>query len=669
MLGRRILMSLSGAAALTLAACEMKATSTNSSSTANGTATASAMPADIGGNLYTPATAPPRATPPTTGSALADPVVLRNCQITLPQTQNVPSKNDGKIFEFCTEPGDKLPEGDDKVIHPRTGKIYRKLREGDIVKPNQLIAILDDEVASAKRDVAKAAKEAAEAKRVAAEKLVVVAFQEFKMQQDLKAKGAGTETDYRRAQAQHDQAIAGEAEAKGNQRKAEEEEKMALVVLGEHEVRATIPGMIRRFYRRTGESVKALEPVAEIQNLDLLRVEGLLDYQFLSTISTDPNLKVVVEPAPQFSPMQYLDGHLQPVLAVAVGKDLQKPVIVSASEDKTVRVWDRNTKAQIANWVHSVPVRAVACTAPTATENLCLTGADDGVPRLYDLNSLTARWRDGDRAAPEFKGRHSAQITSVAFSPDGKFCATADNKDIIVWDVSSGELKYKFPAFHKAPITYIQFTPQCELLSEARDRSMALWKLGQTGAAVRKSLDSRANTVSVLGMNPSGTRVLFDRERSLGVITFEEANDGLMDAPSEASQFTGFALFSPDDRLVLAAGTGDNPLQLWKAPQPGVRGTLIRRFSLPPGGHALCGAFSPDGTYAATGTQDGRVLVWSIPTKAETDRVLSARVTLRDSIIDSDRKARLWAILAKPEGITLPAGDTVTIVIPAAENK
>jgi WD40 repeat protein len=298
-----------------------------------------------------------------------------------------------------------------------------------------------------------------------------------------------------------------------------------------------------------------------------------------------------------------------------------------------------------------------------------LTGADDGVPRLYDLTTLEPRWRDGEKATAEFKGRHSAQITSVAFAPDGRFCATADNRDIMIWDVSTGELKFKFPAFHKAPITYIQFTPQCQLLSEARDRSMAIWKVGQTSAAVEATVDSRANTVGVLGANSIGTCVLYDKDRSLEVMTFEEANVGSMHAPSEASQFTGFALFSPDDRLVLAAGTGDYPLQLWKAPQPGVRAALIRRLSLPPGGHALCGAFSPDGTFAVTGTQDSRVLVWSIPNKDETDRVLKARVTLRDSIIDSDRKARLWAILAKPEGITLPAGDTVTIVIPAAENK
>src|SRR5207248_3975132 len=124
-------------------------------------------------------------------------------------------------------------------------------------------------------------------------------------------------------------------------------------------------------------------------------------------------------------------------------------LIVSACEDKTVRVWDRLTKIQRANWEHGTAVRAVACTPPTASENWCLTGADDGVPRLYNLETLEPAWKDGERPNAEFKGRHAGQITSVAFAPNGRFCATADNKDIFIWDVTTGDLKYKFPPLHK----------------------------------------------------------------------------------------------------------------------------------------------------------------------------------------------------------------------------
>lgn len=669
MTGRAIVRTIVSTSLLAVAACDFKGPAAIAQMPTPIPTTVT-MPTDVGQSLYEPVMPKARPAPATTGGIVADPIVIKNCQVTLPQTQNVPSKNDGKILDFCTDlaPGETVADSE-KVIHPRTGKVYRRLHEGDVVKPNQLIAILDDEVAAAKRDVAKAAKEAADAKKIAAQKLEVVALKEFQAQETLKKQNATTDTDYRRAQAQYDQSIAGVAEMIGNLRKAEEEDKMALVVLGEHEIRSTIPGMIKRFYRRPGESVKALEPVSEIQNLDSLRVEGLLDYQHLSAVPSDRNLRVIVEPAQHSRYVQELLGHLQPVRAVAVNKDKEKPLIVSGSDDKTVRVWDRITKVQKANWMHPAPVRAVACTAPTASTNLCLTGADDGVPRLYNLDTLKPAFKDGDRESPEFKSRHSAQIVSVAFAPNGKFCSTADAKEIYLWDVATGELKYKFAAFHKGPITYIQFTPQCKLISEARDRSMAIWKLGQTGAMVERSVDNRSNDVGVLGVNADGSRVLFDQERALHVLTVESKTEGVMPAPSEATQFTGFALFSPDDRLVLASGTGDSPLQLWKAPQPGVRGSLIQRLALPPGGQALCGAFAPDGTFAATGTQDCRVLVWSMPTKAETDREISATVSLRDPTIDTDRKARIWAVLSKPEGIELPAGDTVTLIIPPAGAK
>src|SRR5262249_22169684 len=157
-------------------------------------------------------------------------------------------------------------------------------------------------------------------------------------------------------------------------------------------------------------------------------------------------------------------GHLQAVRAVAVSKDPRKPLIVSAGEDKTVRVWERPVRAQKGMFPHPLAVRAVACTPPAAADNLCLTGADDGVARLWDLDTLASKpIRELGSASEKNQGR----IVAVAFAPDGKTCATADEREIILWDVTTGKLLYRFAVQHKAPITYIQFTPQSRLVSEA----------------------------------------------------------------------------------------------------------------------------------------------------------------------------------------------------------
>src|SRR5262249_4472396 len=154
-------------------------------------------------------------------------------------------------------------------------------------------------------------------------------------------------------------------------------------------------------------------------------------------------------------------GHLKPVQAVAVSKDARQPLIVAAGEDRTVRVWDRMTGEQKPLLRHPVAVGAVACTAPTASDNYCLSGADDGGAGLWDRNNLPP----DVTPLKELKGHHRERIVSVAFAPEGKYCATADANVICLWDVASGDLRYKFPTQHRGPITFIQFTPQSRLVS------------------------------------------------------------------------------------------------------------------------------------------------------------------------------------------------------------
>jgi hypothetical protein len=100
MIGRTILVTLTGIAALTLAACDFRSNPVSSAGATNSAPAVSAMPVEVGEPLYSPVVPPQRPAPATSETVMADPIVVRNCQITLPQTQNVPSKNELFIVSF-----------------------------------------------------------------------------------------------------------------------------------------------------------------------------------------------------------------------------------------------------------------------------------------------------------------------------------------------------------------------------------------------------------------------------------------------------------------------------------------------------------------------------------------------------------------------------------------
>ncbi|MFO0809358.1 MAG: hypothetical protein U0746_12095 [Gemmataceae bacterium] len=658
MLRRFCASALAGVAALATTACENAPPPTNGTQAPTVVSSVPEAPANIGDPLYPPKSYPARSAPV---GLVNDPIIVRQCQVLLAETQNVPSKNDGKLWYFCTEklPGEVIADAKDIIPHPRTKIEYRRLREGDTVKKGQLIGIMDDMQADAKVKQQEAALTANKSKKDASVKLEQISLTEMQMYKKL-LDGGGTAQEYRRAVAQYEKSIADTAESQGQIIKSQEDLNLAKIILGEHEIRSDINGKVKRFYRKPGEAVKALEPVMAIENQDVLRIEGLMDVQYLDAVQRSSNQKVFIEPAVQDGQIQSFVGHFQPVQSVAVSKDPRKPLIVTASLDNTARVYDRTSQFHKIAWVHKGAVRAVACTGPGADTNLALTGADDGMGRLWDLDTLT------NQPLRELKGRHSQPITCAAFAPDGKTCATSDAKEIQLWDVATGELRYRFPPQHKGPIESLQFTPQTKLVSVARDRSICLWNLGEKGAAVESSFEHRSGNVPVLGVAADGSRLLLDIDRTLRVISLpDQRTEAVFQSPSDSGQFATFAQFSPDGRLVLAAGTGDSPLQLWKAPSPGVRGHLFRRLALGPNSQPTCAAFAPDGTFAVTGTNDNRVLVWGMPAKAEIDRELTGTIVFRDPTIDSnDRRVRIWAELTNPEGSRLYAGDTVTMVIP-----
>jgi hypothetical protein len=73
---------------------------------------------------------------------------------------------------------------------------------------------------------------------------------------------------------------------------------------------------------------------------------------------------------------------------------------------------------------------------------------------------------------------------------------------------------------------------------------------------------------------------------------------------------------------------------------------------------------SPDGTFVVTGAQDGKVLIWPMPSGEEINKRIPAHLTLVEQVIDSSTpQVRAWAELDEVPAWLVP-GSTATIVVP-----
>jgi WD40 repeat protein/biotin carboxyl carrier protein len=616
-------------------------------------------PQGIGEPLYVDTTTPALPAPVTT--AAADPIVIPNCHLAVINKEDVPSRHEGVIRYVGTplKPGEQAPV--DRIITLKVnGKAIkiRQLKEGDMVRAGQILAQLDDSVQQDDLAIKIGHVKAAQADLQATLKTRDEA--KWRYDQEVRAASNGIPgvtslQDVRGMKLSYERLVDEAVSKQEAVHLAELERDQAQTVVSKYQIRSSIAGVVKAIHRKPGEAVKMLDVVVTIQDLSHLRAEGYFDGQFINRIRS--GMSVAIEPAVQRGPIQEFIGHLQDVTAVAVTNETP-PRIVSTSEDGSIRVWNRLIgHEQIV--IHNLSaVRAVACTPPSSGMNWCLSGDADGVGRLWELTE--------NRAKPlrELKGEHHGAITCVAFSPDGKQCATGgEDCEICVFDTATGRCLYHLPLLHRGPITSIQFTPQAGLVSASIDNTLRLWVLGRTGGRLVATFDHRTGDIKQLGVSRDGRRVAFDQGKTLRLLSLPDGlTAGVLQSPSAAANFSTLALFSPDSRLLLTAGASEGPVQLWRAPDANVRGHELWQLVSGQRGAVSCAAFAPDGSFIVTAVRD-RVFVWPMPTAAEVDHQQTAQVTFIERAVGSAAgQVRLWAELPNLDGSLLP-GTSVTVVV------
>ena len=291
---------------------------------------------------------------------------------------------------------------------------------------------------------------------------------------------------------------------------------------------------------------------------------------------------------------------------------------LSGSDDTTLKLWDVATGKELRSfWGHTSRVWSVAF---SPDGRFALSGGCDATDAQQDDKCIQGAMKLWDVTTGEelrsFSG-HTGWITSVAFSPDGRFVISGSyDKTIKLWEVATGKELRSFSG-HTATVPSIAFSPDgLFVLSGSYDNTLKLWDAA-TGRELR-TFKGHTNSVRSVAFSPNSRFVLSgtaDKTVKLWDVT----------AGRELRSFSGHrgfvvsVAFSPDGRLAISAG--DNTVKLFELATGkelhSFRGSIEAVTSA---------AFSPDGLMVLTGGCDkydenscneGSMRLWEVATGKE----------------------------------------------------
>ena len=191
---------------------------------------------------------------------------------------------------------------------------------------------------------------------------------------------------------------------------------------------------------------------------------------------------------------------------------------------------------------------------------------------------------------------HAEDIGDIVFSPDGKLLATAsEDKTVILWDISGQKLLTLTDA--SDAVRSVSFSANGELLATGGELEAKVWDV-KTGDLL-KTLESQYSPVA---FSPIGMALATSGEDGTTNIWNAETWEQRLSLPYAANALT----FSQDGKRL---ATAMNEMKIWDV-SSGEELAAATGFTAIVRGIE----FSPDGSRIATGSQDGTTAIWDSET-------------------------------------------------------
>ncbi len=251
---------------------------------------------------------------------------------------------------------------------------------------------------------------------------------------------------------------------------------------------------------------------------------------------------------------------------------------------------------------------------------------------------------------------YESAIWTLAFSPDGKWLATASEDGVGLWNVQNPR-EIKFLEGHTGARNTLAFSPDGKWLAIGlSDKTVRLWNV-QNPKEV-KVLEGHGERIQTLAFSRDGKWLATGSEdktaRLWNVQNAEEVK--ILTGHKRIIQTLAF---SPDGKW-LATGSWDKTACLWNL-QNAEEVKILK-------GHKrtiITLAFSPDGKWLATGSHDNTVRLWNVQNPKEV-KILQGHEGIVPTLAFSpdgkwlatgsyDKTARLWNV-QNPEEVKILQG-------------